>query len=84
MMCGRGVILACPLKVVASKNSLLGLDLHEPSPPTQCNGRGSRQKSPTSSLQNPERRKVVADAVVKSLSSYYKGKKISSKVNILL
>ena len=63
------------MQVIASKNSLLGLDLHESSPPP-------REKSKTSSSNPPSRRKVVADAVVKNLGSYYKEKKVSSKVSL--
>ena len=59
--------------MVASKNSLLGLDL-EPSPPPSTS-------TIAASTDRNKRRKVVADSVVKNLNSYYKEKKISSKAS---
>lgn len=114
------ILCTSTVQVIASKNSLLGLDLHEPSTsvaPTRKRNRSPkrrknmspakrRKSSPTgrnasSARQNasPEcsgspvapvnhatpkhnkERKLVADAVVQALSSYYKQKRIASKVN---
>lgn len=100
--------------MVAFKNSLLGLDLHDPPPKTRAKdstprlsdsigggarpsdsirlsdsvhvggGRPSDRLSDSvgggASVNKSKKRKIMADAVVKNLSSYYKNKKVSSKV----
>lgn len=64
--------------MIASKNSLLGLDIPEPLSPPLCSkgrGRGDHGEAPNHS----KKRKVVADTVVKALSPYYKSKRVCSK-----
>jgi hypothetical protein len=61
--------------VIASNNSLLGLDIHE-MPPYDV----PKPKNHVSSSDKDKRRQKVADTVVKALSPYYKGKKVASKV----
>ena len=69
--------------MIASKNSLLGLDIDEPlqgplrnaTPTHKCNNlTGTRRK------HSATQKNFVADVVVKALNSYYRDKKISSKV----
>lgn len=64
---------------------MLGLDIPEPPSPHAARGERKREREKASSSVHSEgghgeKRKMVADAVVKALSPYYKSKKVSSKV----
>ncbi len=88
-------IMISLVQVVASKNSLLGLD--EPSPtlattsthstptPTRVttSTHSTRLKASSAGVSMaPTRRKAIADSVVRVLTPFYKKGKISSKVSL--
>ena len=70
--------------MIASKNSLLGLDIHEV--PASCGAGEPKPKhhhaSPSKREDRDKRRQAVADTVVKALGPYYKDKKVATKVSM--